>query len=320
MAVVSMKQLLESGAHFGHTTRKWNPKMKPYIYGSRSGIHIVDLRQTLSKLKEAYEYVYNLSANGNKILFVGTKSQARPIIAESAKKSNNFYVNERWLGGMLTNFNTIRQSISKMRHIEDLAGEDFKYTGIIKKEAVKLEKKRKKMELFFGGIKDMRKMPAALFVVDIRKESIAIQEANNLGIPVIAVMDTNCNPRGITFAIPGNDDAVRAIELYCEVIATAAVEGREYYDIQSKEKKEIAAKDAEESKKKLPAKKVKVEAPETPPQAEANVESELKEDEPVAAEAAPSEETEAEEAPVSEENVEAETTEKATDEPADNAE
>lgn len=248
MAVVSMKQLLESGTHFGHTTRKWSPKMKQYIYGTRSGIHIIDLRQTLVKLKEAYEYVYNLSAQGNKILFVGTKSQAKSIIEDKAKKSKNFYVNERWLGGMLTNFNTIRQSIGKLRDIEDMAGEDQAYVGIIKKEAVKLEKKRQKMELFFGGIKDMRKMPSALFVVDIRKESIALQEAKKLGIPVIAVIDTNCNPGSVDIQIPGNDDAVKSIELFCEVVATAAIEGREYFDIKSNERK-LEKKEAENKQK-----------------------------------------------------------------------
>jgi len=181
MAVVSMKHLFEAGAHLGHKTQKWHPKMKPYIYGAQSGIYIIDLRQTLQRLKKAYEYIVNISANGGKVLFVGTKSQARDIIEEEATRSNNFYVNLRWLGGMLTNFNTIKQSIVKLKKLEDVAGPDREYVGILKKEAVRMEKERRKLENLLGGIAELRKKPAAVVIVDIKREFIALNEAKKAG-------------------------------------------------------------------------------------------------------------------------------------------
>lgn len=248
MSIVSMKQLLESGAHFGHITQKWNPMMKQYIHSSKSGIYVINLHQTLQKLKEAYHYLSKVSSKGGKVLFVGTKFRARDIIEREAKRSHSFYSNYRWLGGQLTNFNTIRQSIIKLKKIEDIAGEDNTYPGLIKKEASKIEKERKKMELVLGGIKDMRKMPSALFVIDIKKESIAVEEANKLGIPVVAVVDTNCNPSGVDYVIPGNDDSVYSIELFTSVIASAILEGRQIYENRPRETKNTEKK----SSKKLP--------------------------------------------------------------------
>ena len=253
MAVVSMKQLLETGAHFGHITQKWHPSMKKYIYGSKSGIYIIDLRKTLKSLKDAYDYVSSISSKGGKILFVGTKHQARNIIKEEAIRSKNFYANYRWLGGELTNFNTIHQSIIKLRKIEEQAGKDRSYIGIIKKEASKLEKKRRKMEEALGGIKDMRKMPAAIFVVDPRKEGISLREARHLNIPIIAIVDTNCKPETVDYVIPANDDSSHTIKLITSVISAASIEGRKIYDYQMKEAKEA----------KFAAKKSKVEHGET---------------------------------------------------------
>lgn len=244
MTVVSMKTLLESGAHFGHVTPKWHPKMRNYIYGAKAGIYIIDLRKTLTQLKEAYNHVASLTAKGGKILFVGTKIQAREILVNEANRSNNFYINYRWLGGTLTNFNTIRQSINKLKKIEEAAGEDKSYTGMIKKEAAKMEKQRKKMELALGGIKDMRKMPAAIFIIDINRESIALQEAKKLGIPVIAVVDTNCDPRDVDYLIPGNDDSLHSIKLFTSVIASASIEGRKQYENRARD-----AKDAKKRKR-----------------------------------------------------------------------
>lgn len=251
MAVISMKSLLDAGAHFGHVTPKWHPKMRNYIYGAKSGIYIIDLRKTLAQLKEAYNQVANLSSRGGKILFVGTKFQAREIIAREARRSNNFFINYRWLGGTLTNFNTIQASIKKLKKFEDLAGEDKSYPGVIKKEAAKMEKERRKMELVLGGIKDMRKMPAAIFIIDIDKESIALQEAKKLGIPIIAVVDTNCDPRDVDYLIPGNDDSLHSIELFTSVIASASAEGRKQYDNRASEaKKEKEAAQKEKAGKK----------------------------------------------------------------------
>lgn len=247
-----MKTLFEAGVHFGHKTKKWHPKMKEYIFGSKSGIYIIDLRQTLSKLKESYEYVKNISANGGKVLFVGTKFQARDIIQEEADRSNNFYVNLRWLGGMLTNFSTIKQSIAKLKKLEDLAGKDFSYPGILKKEAVRLERQRKKLQSVLGGIVGLRKKPAAVFIVDIDRETIALKEAKKLGIPVIAVVDTNCDPRGVDYIIPGNDDSIHCIKLFTSVIASASIEGRKAFETKVKEmkqEKEKEKKAARESKK-----------------------------------------------------------------------
>lgn len=237
MAVISVKHLFDAGAHLGHRTQKWHPSMKEYIYGANSGIYIIDLRKTLERLKEAYEYVLNLSANGGKVLFVGTKYQARDVVQEQADRSNNFFVNYRWLGGMLTNFATIKQSIAKLKKLEDVAGPDRDYVGVLKKEGVRLERERKKLELVLGGITELRKKPAAVFVVDIKKEFIAVNEAKKLGIPIIAIVDTNCDPRNIDFIIPGNDDSIHCIELFTSVIASASIEGRKMYETKMAEMK-----------------------------------------------------------------------------------
>ncbi|MBT3225428.1 MAG: 30S ribosomal protein S2 [Deltaproteobacteria bacterium] len=270
MAVVSVKHLFEAGAHLGHKTQKWHPKMKEYIYGSKSGIYIIDLRQTLDKLKEAYEYVLNVSANGGKVLFVGTKYQARDIIKEEALRSNNFFVNLRWLGGMLTNFNTIKQSIVKLKKVEDIAGPDLDYVGVLKKEAVRMEKERRKLQNILGGITELRKKPAAVFIIDIKREFIALNEAKKLGIPIIAITDTNCDPRGIDYVIPGNDDSAHCITLFTSIIASAAIEGRKIYETkvqavkleQDKQRAEDKKKAAIAAKKKeaLAAKKKEVKA------------------------------------------------------------
>ncbi len=225
-----MKSLFEAGVHLGHKTERWHPKMKPYIYGSKAGIYIIDLRITLERLKEAYDYIYNISANGGKVLFVGTKFQARDVIIEAATKSGNHFANLRWLGGMLTNFQTIKASLTKLRKLDELAGAEGNYPGIIKKEAVRFERDRGKLQNVLGGIAEMRKLPSALFVVDLQREEIAIKEAKRLGIPVVAVVDSNCDPRLVDIAIPGNDDSVHCIELYSEVIAQASIDGRKAFE------------------------------------------------------------------------------------------
>jgi small subunit ribosomal protein S2 len=218
-----MKELLEAGVHFGHQTRRWNPKMKPFIFGKRNGIHIIDLQKTLKHFEEAAEFVRELAGNGRNILFVGTKRQAQDTIREEATRCGMFYMNHRWLGGTMTNFDTIKKSITRFKEIEvALANEDSHLT---KKERIGLERQRKKMERAIGGIKDMEGLPEALFVVDTEHEHIAVKEANRLGIPVIAVVDTNCDPEDVDFPIPGNDDAIRAIRLFTSRIADNVLEG-----------------------------------------------------------------------------------------------
>ncbi len=251
MAVVSMKNLFEAGAHLGHKTQKWHPKMKEYIFGAQSGIYIIDLRKTLEKLKTAYEYILNLSANGGKILFVGTKFQARDIVEEQALRSNNFFVNFRWLGGMLTNFSTIKQSITKLKRLEDIAGVDNDYVGVLKKEAVGMEKERRKLENVLGGITELRKKPAAVFIVDIKKEFIALNEAKKLGIPIVAIADTNCDPRDIDHIIPGNDDSIHCIRLFSSIIASASIEGRKIYESKIREMKQEKDQQKEAEKAKV---------------------------------------------------------------------
>lgn len=225
MAVPSftMRRLLEAGVHFGHTTRRWNPKMKPYIFGVRSGIHIIDLEQTVPALNRALQTVHDIAAGGGRVLFVGTKRQAQTIIRDSAEKSGQYFVNHRWLGGMLTNWKTIANSIKRLKKLDDmLSREDV---GLTKKERLNLDREREKLDRSLGGIKDMGNLPDILFVIDSNKESIAILEAAKLGIPVIAVLDSNSDPDGITFPIPGNDDAIRAITLYCELMTAAILGG-----------------------------------------------------------------------------------------------
>ena len=224
--VVSMKALLEAGVHFGHQTRRWNPKMAPYIYTERNGIYIIDLAKTVKKLEEAYAFVRQLSENGQSILFVGTKKQAQEAIKEEALRCNMHFVNARWLGGMMTNFKTIRSRVERMDQIKKME-EDGTFDMLPKKEVVKLLNEREKLVKYLGGIKEMKKLPGALFVVDTRKEHNAIAEAHRLGIPVVAIADTNCDPDEIDYVIPGNDDAIRAIKLIASVMANAVVEGKQ---------------------------------------------------------------------------------------------
>jgi len=226
MAVISMKQLLESGVHFGHQTRRWNPKMKPYIFTERNGIYIIDLQKTVKKVEEAYHFVRDLVADGGTLLFVGTKKQAQDSVKSEAERCGMYYVNQRWLGGTLTNFQTIRQRINRLKEIERMR-EDGTFDVLPKKEVVGLNKELERLEKFLGGIKDMERLPDALFVVDPRKERIAIAEARKLKIPVIAIVDTNCDPDEVDVVIPGNDDAIRAVKLLTAKIADAVVEANQ---------------------------------------------------------------------------------------------
>lgn len=224
MLKVSMKQLLEAGVHFGHQSKRWNPRMKKYIFGERNGIYIIDLQKTLRKFKESYQFVRSLSAEGESVLFVGTKKQAQDSILEESQRCGMFYVRHRWLGGMLTNFATIRKSIDRMKKMEEMKANGT-FESLPKKEVLKLEKQRDKMSKVLGGIRDMDKLPGAIFVVDPKREKIAISEARTLEIPIIAIVDTNCNPDGIDYVIPGNDDAIRSIKLITSKIADAVIEG-----------------------------------------------------------------------------------------------
>ena len=229
MAVVSMKQLLEAGVHFGHQTRRWNPKMAPYIYTERNGIYIIDLQKTVKKLEEAYSFVRETSANGGNILFVGTKKQAQDAIKEEAARCGGYYVNARWLGGMLTNFRTMRTRIDRLAQLRKME-EDGTFAMLPKKEVIKHQGEIAKLEKYLGGVKEMKKLPAALFIVDPRKERNAIAEATKLNIPIVAIVDTNCDPDEIDYVIPGNDDAIRAIRLIAATMANAAIEGRQGED------------------------------------------------------------------------------------------
>ena len=220
----TMRQLLEAGVHFGHHTRRWNPKMEPYIFGVRNNIHILDLRLTVPMLHRALEAVRDTTAKGGRVLFVGTKRQAADMISEAAKRSGQYFVNHRWLGGMLTNWKTISHSIKRLRDLEEqLDGSEA--LGLTKKETLGLTREREKLERALGGIKEMGGLPDILFVIDTNKESLAIQEANKLGIPVVAVLDSNCDPHGVQFPIPGNDDAMRAVSMSCELVANAVLAG-----------------------------------------------------------------------------------------------
>ncbi|HOU10625.1 MAG TPA: 30S ribosomal protein S2 [Clostridiales bacterium] len=226
MAVVSMKQLLEAGVHFGHQTRRWNPKMAPYIFTERNGIYIIDLQKTVKKLEDAYMFVREISARGEEVLFVGTKKQAQDSIREEACRCSMPFVNARWLGGMLTNFNTIQRRIRRLGQIKAMET-DGTFNLLPKKEVIKLKLEVEKLEKFLGGITNMRRQPAALFIVDPRKERIAVAEARKLGIPIVAIVDTNCDPDEIDYIIPGNDDAIRAVRLISSAMADAVIEGRQ---------------------------------------------------------------------------------------------
>ena len=222
--VVTMQQLLEAGAHFGHQTHRWNPRMKPYIFGDRNGVHIIDLSQSVPLFARALDFVQQTVARGGKVLFVGTKRQAQDAVAEAARVSGQHFVNHRWLGGMLTNWKTISNSITRFKSLEEQLSGDT--AGLTKKEVLQLTRERDKLENSLGGIRDMGGLPDVMFVVDTNKEELAIKEANVLGIPVIAILDSNSNPQGIAFPVPGNDDASRAIRLYCEAVANSALAGK----------------------------------------------------------------------------------------------
>ncbi len=226
MSVVSMKQLLEAGVHFGHQTRRWNPKMAEYIFTERNGIYIIDLQKTVKKLEEAYSFVREVAVEGKNVLFVGTKKQAMDSIKEEAERAGDYYVNARWLGGMLTNFTTIRRRIGRLKQLRAMEA-DGTFELLPKKEVIKLKLEIEKLEKFLGGIENMEEMPGALFIVDPRKEKIAVAEAKKLGIPVVAIVDTNCDPDEIDYVIPGNDDAIRAVKLIAGAMASAIIEGRE---------------------------------------------------------------------------------------------
>ena len=240
MAVISMKQLLEAGVHFGHQTRRWNPKMATYIFTERNGIYIIDLQKTVKKLEEAYFFVRDMAASGKSILFVGTKKQAQDAIKEEAERCGQFYVNARWLGGMLTNFRTIRRRIDRMEQINKMR-EDGTFDMLPKKEVAKLELELEKLEKFLGGVKTMDKLPAAMFIVDPRKERIAVAEARKLNIPIVAIVDTNCDPDEIDYVIPGNDDAIRAVKLIAGAMADAVLDGRQGEQMDEAEAEEEVA-------------------------------------------------------------------------------
>src|SRR5512133_3081765 len=225
---ITMKALLEAGVHFGHQTKRWNPKMKPYIFGARNGIYIIDLQKTVGLARQALRFVSDASGKGGSVLFVGTKKQAQDAIREEASRSGQFFVTNRWLGGTLTNFKTVKQGIERLKTIEKMAA-DGTYERLPKKEIASLEREREKLEKNLGGIKEMSRLPAAIFVIDTKKEHIAVHEANRLGIPVVAVVDTNCDPEGIDYVIPGNDDAIRSIRLFTGKIAEACIEGKARY-------------------------------------------------------------------------------------------
>lgn len=226
MSVISMKQLLEAGVHFGHQTRRWNPKMKPYIFTERNGIYIIDLQKTVRKVEDAYDFVRQVGKDGGKMLFIGTKKQAQDAVVEEANRSGDFYVNQRWLGGMLTNFETIKKRVRRLKELkeQEAAGE---WERLPKKEVSSLTRQKEKLEKYLGGIEGMSELPAAVFVVDPRKEHIAVTEARKLNIPIVGIVDTNCDPDEIDYIIPGNDDAIRAVRLLCAKIAEALIEGRQ---------------------------------------------------------------------------------------------
>ncbi len=242
MSAVTMKELLEAGVHFGHETKRWDPKMKPYIFGARNGIYIIDLQKTVQLFKEAYQFVRDIVAKGEYLLFVGTKKQAQETIYEQATRCQMFYVNHRWLGGMLTNFQTIKRSIDRLNKLEAMKNEEI-YNLLPKKEVIQLEKQRSRLEKVLGGIKNMDRLPGVIFIIDPKKERIAVMEARKSGIPSVGIVDTNCNPDELDYFIPGNDDAIRAIHLFTSKIADAVIEGKQLYE------KQLQIEEAKEEKK-----------------------------------------------------------------------
>ncbi len=274
MPTVKMKDLLSAGVHFGHHTRRWNPKMQQYIFGVRNGIHIMDLQQTTPMMGQALQAMRDIVAKGGRVLFVGTKHQAKAKIAESAKRSGQYYVNHRWLGGMMTNWKTMSKSINRLRETTDILAKPEE-SGLKKKELLMMERERDKLELALGGIKDMGGQPDALFVIDVNQEDIAVLEANKLGIPVFAILDSNSNPDGIDFPIPGNDDALRAISLYCDLFSDAILDGLQAEMASAGkdagEAVDVKEKAATKATKKAPAKKAEAKAKEAP-KAEAEAE------------------------------------------------
>jgi len=245
VAIVSMKQLLEAGVHFGHQTKRWNPKMKEYIFTERNGIYIIDLQKTLKKIEEAYNFVKECVMNGGTVLFVGTKRQAQDVVKSEAERCEMFYVNQRWLGGLLTNFKTIRKRIERLKELERMEKEGM-FEALPKKEVVRLEREKSKLEKYLGGIKDMTDIPDVLFVVDPRKEKIAVTEANRLEVPVVAIVDTNCDPDPIDYPIPGNDDAIRSIKLITSIIADAVLEGKQGVQVREVVEEESITQEEEE--------------------------------------------------------------------------
>ncbi len=243
MSVISMKQLLEAGVHFGHQTRRWNPKMAPYIYTERNGIYIIDLQKSVGKVDEAYNAIRDCVANGGKILFVGTKKQAQDSIKNESERCGMFYVNQRWLGGMLTNFKTIQSRVARLKKIEEMA-EDGTFEVLPKKEVIQLKREQEKLEKNLGGIKEMQDIPDMIFVVDPRKERICIQEAHTLGIPLVGICDTNCDPEELDYVIPGNDDAIRAVKLIVSKMADAVIEGNQGQDAEVAEEGEAVEEEA----------------------------------------------------------------------------
>ncbi len=294
MSKLSMRVMLEAGVHFGHQTHRWNPKMKPYIFGGRNGVHIIDLQQTVPLFEKAYQFLLDLTSRGEKVLFVGTKKQAQDVLAEEAARSEQYYVNSRWLGGTLTNFLTIKASIERLHHITQMET-DGTFEKLVKKEVLQLNRERAKLQKNLGGISAMKKIPGAIFVVDTKKESIAVAEARKLGIPVVALVDTNCDPDLVDFVIPGNDDAIRSIRIFLEKAAEACIEGSNIYQetlsTQAPEASDAPAKaDAPEGEQKGP----KVEIVRSPAEA---APAEAAPAEAAPAEAAPAEAAPAEAAP-----------------------
>jgi len=248
---ITMKELLEAGVHFGHQVKRWNPKMKKYIFGERNGIHIIDLQKTVKMFEDAYNFIKDISSKGESVLFVGTKKQSQEVILEEARRAQSYFVNERWLGGLLTNFRTIRQSVEKLKKIERMK-EDGTYELLTKKEVAKLEKERLRLEKNLVGVKEMETLPGAVFIIDPRKERIAVTEARKLSIPTVALVDTNCDPDEIDYVIPGNDDAIRAIKLITSKIADAVLEGKEIFNktlAEAQEKEAVEEKTPEEETK-----------------------------------------------------------------------